>query len=48
MTRFGREYRILLDCGHKLTRTADEVKTQQLYIDKRIGCEACAKEQEKE
>jgi hypothetical protein len=42
MTRFGREYRILLDCGHALTRSIDEVKLQQLYIDKRIGCADCA------
>lgn len=41
MTRYGTVYRILLDCDHVLERTRDEVKQQQLYIDKRIGCERC-------
>jgi hypothetical protein len=44
MTRFGRIWRILLDCGHTMERTLDEVKVQQLYIDKRIGCRDCERE----
>jgi hypothetical protein len=43
MTRYGRTYQVLLDCGHIIIRTQDEVKQQQLYIGKRIGCEECAK-----
>jgi hypothetical protein len=42
MTRYGRSYSITLECGHKITRTADEVKLQQLFIGKRIGCAECA------
>ncbi len=42
MTRYGRTFQILLDCGHILIRTVDEVKLQQLFIEKRIGCEECA------
>ena len=44
MTRYGRSYQILLDCNHIMVRTVDEVKIQQLYLEKRIGCEACAEE----
>ena len=44
MTRFGRIYRILLDCGHTMERSQEEVKVQQLYIDKRIGCRRCEEE----
>jgi hypothetical protein len=44
MTRFGRVSRVRLDCGHVIERTPQEVKDQQLYIEKRIGCEQCAKE----
>ena len=43
MTRFGRVYRITLDCGHVIERSAEEVKLQQLFIGKRIGCDECAK-----
>lgn len=44
MNRFGRrEWRVVLDCGHTLTRTTDEIRLQQLYIDKRIGCPECAR-----
>lgn len=42
MTRYGRLYRIKLDCGHVIERTPEEVKAQQLYIEKQIGCAACA------
>lgn len=42
MNRFGRIWRIQLECGHTIERTPQEVKDQQLYIDKRIGCEQCA------
>lgn len=45
MTRFGRTFRILLDCGHTIERTPAEVKAQQLYIEKRIGCDECASEE---
>jgi hypothetical protein len=41
MTRYGRVWRILLDCEHSMERTHDEVKKQQLYVDKRIGCTRC-------
>jgi hypothetical protein len=41
MTRFGRNYSILLDCGHTIERTQNEVKVQQLFIEKRIGCQEC-------
>ena len=45
--RFGKSaITLLLDCGHKITRTADEVKLQQLFIGKRIGCEVCARNTE--
>jgi hypothetical protein len=44
MLRFGRTYRIHLDCGHVMERTQDETKLQQLYIDKQIGCAQCAAE----
>jgi hypothetical protein len=44
MIKFGRIYQILLDCGHTITRTKEEVQQQQLYIDKRIDCEQCAAE----
>lgn len=41
MNRYGRVWQILLDCGHIIIRTQDEIKQQQLFIDKRIGCEHC-------
>ena len=41
MTRYGRIWKIVLDCDHTMERTQDEVKQQQLYVDKRIGCERC-------
>ena len=44
MTRYGRTFQILLDCSHILIRTVDEVKLQQLFIEKRIGCEECAEQ----
>jgi hypothetical protein len=44
MTRFGRIWKILLDCGHTMERTQAEIKLQQLYIDKRIGCRECERE----
>ena len=43
MNLFGRNYLITLDCGHAITRSKDEVKLQQLYIGKRLGCEECAR-----
>jgi hypothetical protein len=39
--KFGRVYRFTLDCGHVIERSADEVKLQQLFIGKRIGCPDC-------
>ena len=44
MTRYGRVWRILLDCDHILERTPEEIKQQQLYVDKRIGCPRCEEE----
>ena len=42
MTRYGRIYQILLDCDHIIVRTHDDVKLQQLFLGKRIGCDACS------
>jgi hypothetical protein len=42
MTPYGRSYLIKLDCGHALQRSREEVKAQQLYVEKRIGCAECA------
>jgi len=42
MTRYGRIWKIVLDCGHMMERDIHQVKEQQLYVDKRIGCERCA------
>jgi hypothetical protein len=44
MLRFGRTYRVVLDCGHTMTRTKDEIKIQQLYVEKQVGCPTCAQE----
>jgi hypothetical protein len=44
MNKFGRTFRIHLDCGHVMVRTKEEVKVQQLYLDKQIGCVECEKE----
>ena len=44
MNRYGGLWRIALDCGHTLTRTSGEVKQQQLFIGKRLGCETCARQ----
>ena len=41
ITPYGRSYLIKLDCGHTIRRTREEVKAQQLYIEKQIGCEEC-------
>jgi hypothetical protein len=41
MTRYGRLWKIELDCGHVIERHQDDIKKQQLYVDKRIGCERC-------
>jgi hypothetical protein len=46
MILLGGAYRIVLDCGHTIERTIAEVKMQQLYIEKRIGCPECGKTQE--
>jgi hypothetical protein len=43
MTRYGRVYQILLDCDHILVRSLDEVKLQQLFVGKRIGCDECSR-----
>lgn len=47
MTRYGRNYVIMLDCGHAMTRTVEEVKLQQLCIEKQVGCVECAAEKAK-
>ena len=44
MTRYGRNYKIVLDCGHILLRTTDEVKLQQLHLEKQMGCDHCSLE----
>ncbi len=41
MTKFGRTYRIALDCGHTTECAYAEVKERQLFIGKQIDCDQC-------
>ena len=41
MHRFGTHWLVTLQCGHKFTATAVEVALHQLYLGKRVRCEAC-------
>jgi len=40
--RWGRQWRVLTACGHAFDVTTDELNRRQLYLGKRIPCQACA------
>jgi hypothetical protein len=37
----AKRYRILLDCGHGRSVTAAELKREQLFLGKAVGCAEC-------
>jgi len=42
MLRCGSRYHVTNSCGHQYTVTMAEIVRRQLYIGKRVTCDACA------